>query len=82
MYGSTVHYGNDNSLCSTESVASIIEDDNPRLLRPDLVDRVRKIPLHNICYVRRQSPKRMECINCTFEEEEASVDRLNLEDYH
>ena len=83
----------------------LIEDDNPRLLRPDLVDRVRKIltalllaenlesfivdappgwRVHRLSGNRRNEWSISVSANwrITFEEEEASVDYLNLEDYH
>ena len=83
----------------------LIEDDNPRLVRPDLVGRVRKIltalilaedlegfiadappgwRVHRLSGNRRNEWSVSVSGNwrITFEEEESSVDRLNLEDYH
>ena len=83
----------------------LLEDDNPRFLRQDLVDRVRKIltvlilaehidefvadappgwRMHRLSGDRQNDWSVSVSGNwrITFEEEDGTIDRLNLEDYH
>ena len=71
----------------------LLEDDNPRFLRQDLVDRVRKIltvlilaeHIDGFIAGDRQDDWSVSVSGnwrITFAEEDGYIDRLNLEDYH